>query len=348
MTRLHCLGLKVVRGGHLILDGVDLEVESGTLTVLVGPSGAGKTTLLRAVAGLELVLRGVIRLGNRDLAGVPPHRRRIAKVFQEPRLFTNLDVLENVAFGLRAAGVGRRERQATARTLLEEVGLADRAHEHPAHLSGGEQQRVALARALAVEPELILLDEPLAAVDPNLRRDLRWLISRLHRARGITTLYVTHDRVEAVELGDRVALMLGGRIVQHDRPQEIIERPASLAAAHFFGATNTLRGTVTGSRMLLDRVPIPVPGVDGDAVFVIRPEQIRLDEASPLRLRVREGVYVGAHVRLRLEGEGLALEAEVPPEEAPPVGSEVGVVLPRRHLWRLGEETRVLDQAGGL
>lgn len=344
MSGLVCEGLGVTRSGRLILDGVDLAVPEGTFTVLVGPSGAGKTTLLRAVAGLEPLVAGTVRLTGRDLAGVPPHRRRIAKVFQEPRLFPNLDVAENVTFGLRVAGVGRPERRATAAMLLEEVGMAGLGDESPVHLSGGEQQRVALARALAVEPELILLDEPLASVDPELRRDLRGLISQLHIRRDITTLYVTHDRDETAELGDQVALMMGGRIVQQGTPRAVFERPVSLATARFFGNPNVVMGTVTGGELLLDGIPIEVPGADGAAVFVIRPERIRFDEGSPLRLRVEEGRYLGAHMRIQLSGQGITLEAEVLADEAPPVGSEAGIVLPPAYLWRVPDAARLGGQ----
>lgn len=345
MSGLVCERVVVTRNSNLILDGVDLAVPRATFTVLVGPSGAGKTTLLRTIAGLEPLVSGNVRLADRDLAKVSPHQRRIAKVFQEPRLFPNLDVTENVAFGLRVSGVGHRERRATAKRLLGEVGLEGIGGESPVHLSGGEQQRVALARALAIEPELILLDEPLASVDPELRRDLRGLISDLLRSRGITTLYVTHDRDEAAELGDQVALMMNGRVIQNARPQALFERPVSLAAARFFGNPNVLTGTVIGGELALDGAAIEVPGPDGVAVFVIRPERIRFDERSPLRLRVEEGSYLGARVRFRLSGSGITLEAEVLADDAPAVGSEAGVVLPTSHLWRVPHPADLVDDA---
>ncbi len=310
---LVCSGLGVARGGVPVLEGVALDVPAGTRTALVGPSGAGKTTLLRAVAGLE-PSSGSITLRGRSLAGVPPHRRRIAVVFQEPRLLPHLSVADNVALPLRAAGAGRRERRATAAAQLDEVGLGGFAARRVDGLSGGEQQRVALARALCADPALLLLDEPLAALDPNRRAELRALIVRVQEERQLTTLVVTHDRTEAAELGDRIALLLGGRIVQHDEPRALFERPVSADAARFFGATNL---------------------VDGAA---IRPEHVRLDPASERRARVLEATYAGTHVRLLLDD---GLEVHVPVADAPPVGASVGVVLPPEHLWHFAQERPV-------
>jgi len=331
---LRCWGLVTAPGGTVVLRGATLDVPAGTLTVLVGPSGAGKTTLLRVVAGLAPLDAGTVELDGRDLAGVPPHRRRVGLVFQEPRLFPNLDVAGNVAFPLRVAGVGRQRRRERAVGLLDEVGLAGFAGHPTAGLSGGERQRVALARALAMRPELLLLDEPLAAVDPERREELRRLIRRVQRERRLTTVYVTHDRAEAAELGDRVALLLDGLIVQHDRPAALFERPTTALVARFFGSPNLLRGRVAGGRLRLGDAWIDVPGPDGDAIFTIRPERVVLDQTGPLRLRVEQAAYAGSHVRLLLRAGDLALEAHVPVGAALPVGADTGVALPREHLWR--------------
>jgi putative spermidine/putrescine transport system ATP-binding protein len=311
-------GLVASPGGAPVLRGIDLAVAPGTRTVIVGPSGAGKTTLLRAVAGLEPVVAGSIRLAGRALDGVPPHRRRIAIVFQEPRLLPHLTVTDNVALPLRASGVGRGERRARAGALLEEVGLSALAARRPRGLSGGEQQRVALARALCAEPDLLMLDEPLAALDPNRRESLRRLVVRVQRERRLTTLAITHDRAEAAELGERIALMLEGRIVQHDEPRALFERPVSAAVARFFGATNL------------------VHGADG-TTLAIRPEHVRLAPDAPLRAVVTETAYAGTYVRVVLDAGGRVIEAHVPPGESPPAGEAVGVVLPAEHLWPLPE-----------
>ena len=303
------------------------------------PPGAGKTTLLRAIAGLEPLAGGSIRLGDRDLGGVPPHRRRIAVVFQEPRLLPHLSVADNVALPLRAAGVGRAARTAQARERLEEVGLGGFLDRRLPGLSGGEQQRVALARALCGDPDLLLLDEPLAALDPNRREDLRRLIARLQSERALTTLIVTHDRGEAAELGERVALMLEGRIVQHDEPRALFERPVSAAVARFFGVANLLRGTVRDGRLSWGGGVLAVPVGDGAATLAIRPEHVGLDPGSALRGRVVEAVYAGTAVKLVLDCDGHRLEAHVPPGAAPAAGEVVGLELPLEHLWPLPEVT---------
>lgn len=299
-----------------MIDGLDLRLEAGSLTALVGPSGAGKTTLLRAIAGLERPAAGTVLLDGRALDRTPPHRRGIAVVFQEPRLFPNLAVWENVAFALVVAGVRRAARRARALGFLDEVGLPGLADRPTAGLSGGEQQRVALARALCAEPRALLLDEPLGAVDPNRREGLRRLVKRVQAERRLTALFVTHDRAEAAEMGEALAVMLDGRVVQHATPREVFERPAAPAVARFFGSRNLLRG----------------PG--GEAT--IRPEHVELDDGSELRMRVVEATYLGGHVRVLLEGDGQTLEAHVPSADAPPAGAVVGVRLPPERLWRFG------------
>ncbi len=349
---LRLMGVTVIRGGRPVLDALDLDVPARTLTVLVGPSGAGKTTLLRVVAGLHDPDRGAVRLAGSPLDRVPAHRRGIGMVFQEPRLLPHLDAAANVALPLRARGVHRRDRHARALTFLAEVGLAEQAGRRPAQLSGGERQRVALARALAARPRLLLLDEPLAAVDPDRREDLRTLLRRVQLAYGLTAVYVTHDRAEAAALGDRVAVLLGGCVAQHDRPRTVFERPVSVAVARFLGSPNLLTGTVTNGRLHVAGAALPVPGPDGPATLTIRPEHVRLDPAGPLRLQVHAAVYTGTHVRLDLtDGPGPAgpgrvrLLVHVLPGDAPAPGAVVRVDLPAARLWRLPEPAATVTSA---
>jgi ABC-type Fe3+/spermidine/putrescine transport system ATPase subunit len=347
---LVCRDLVAAPGRAVVLRRLSLEVPAGTRTVVVGPSGAGKTTLLRAIAGLQPLLEGEIWLGGRRLDRLPAHRRRVAVVFQEPRLLPHLDVADNIAFGLRAAGVPRGARRDRALALLDEVGLAGFAGRRIHGLSGGEQQRVALARALCAEPDLLLLDEPLASVDPNRREDLRRLLLELQQARRLTTLLITHDQTDAAQLGERVALLLDGTIVQHGTPQTLFERPASMAVARFFGTRNLLHGQVSGGRLSLAGAAIQAPGPDGEASFTIRPERVRLDPTGPLRLQVAAASYAGTHVRLELRAPGLALDAHVPAATPPRVGDVVDVTLPHEDLWRLpagadGRQDRPLGQA---
>jgi ABC-type Fe3+/spermidine/putrescine transport system ATPase subunit len=334
-AELECAGVVVSAAGRPVLRGVDLTVAAGSRTALVGPSGAGKTTLLRAIAGLAPLDAGEIRIGARPLDGVPAHRRRVAVVFQEPRLLPHLSVCENVALPLKAAGLPRRERRDRACELLADVGLRGFADRRVPGLSGGEQQRVALARALCADPELLLLDEPLAAVDPNRRAGLRRRIVELQRERRVTTLAITHDRTEAAELGEQVALMLEGWVVQHAPAHELFERPTSAAVARFFGMSNLLRGEVRDGRLEIAGAGVPVPGPDGPATFAIRPEHVVLAAEAPLMATVVEAAYAGTHVRLVVAAGEHRLEVHTTAEGLPPVGAEVGVELPLGRLWRL-------------
>ena len=223
---LTCRELTVCIDDTVILAGLDLELPAGELTALVGPSGAGKTTLLRAIAGLQRVESGTIDLGGSPIVDLPAHRRGVGLVFQQPRLLPHLNVIDNVAFPLRLARVARAERTERARALLSEVGLAGMADRGVRGLSGGEQQRVALARALSARPRLLLLDEPLSALDPARRDELRDLIAAIVREHGLTTLLVTHDRAEAARLGDSLAIMLEGHVVQTRRPARAVRASA--------------------------------------------------------------------------------------------------------------------------
>ena len=332
---LQCSNVTVSPAGTPVLRGLSLSIPAGSRTVLVGPSGAGKTTLLRAIAGLTELDAGEIHLAGRSLHGVAAHRRRIAVVFQEPRLLPHLSVVDNVALPLRAAGMRRAGRRQLASDRLAEVGLGGFLDRRVPGLSGGEQQRVALARALCGEPDLLLLDEPLASLDPNRREDLCRLIVRLQSERALTTLMVTHDRAEAAELGDSVALMLEGRIVQHGDPQTLFERPASAAVARFFGASNIVRGPVRDGRLAVADADIPAAGPDGHASFAIRPEHVQVAGDGALRGTVVEAIYAGTHVRLTIACGMQRLQADVRTGAAPAAGEDVRVDLPYEHLWRL-------------
>ena len=325
---LDCRDLSVSPGGSPVLRELSLTISAGSRTALVGPSGAGKTTLLRAISGLQPIETGAILLGGEPIHHRAVHRRTIAVVFQEPRLLPHLDVQDNVALALRAAGVGRSERRRLAGAQLEEVGLGGRAKQRVQGLSGGEQQRVALARALCADPRLLLLDEPLAALDPNRRAALRRVIVELQQRRRLTTVIVTHDHSEAAELGQQIALMLEGRIVQHDEPRALFERPVSAAVARFFGVANLIQ--------------------EGSDTLAIRPEHVRLSRDGGLRGTVVEAVYAGDHVRVAIDSDGQRLHAHVAPPDAPRAGEQVGVILPDEHLWRLpsgrsGDAAEVAD-----
>jgi ABC-type Fe3+/spermidine/putrescine transport system ATPase subunit len=338
VTGLRLRGVEARPCGARVLRGVDLEVPVGGRLALVGPSGAGKTTLLRVIAGLEPSARGRVDAGGRALDGLPPHRRPIAMVFQDARLLPNMDAAENVAFALRAAGAGRRERRARADALLAEVGLDGLGRRAVRGLSGGEQQRVALARALCPGPELLLLDEPMASVDPDRRAALRRLILRLQAERRVTTVIVTHDRDEAAEMGQQIALMIEGRIVQRDTPRALFLRPSTPAVARFFGARNLLAGEVRAGALRTEAGPLPAPGPDGPARVSVRAESVALGAEGSLRMTVREVAFVGSGLRVRLARGAMRLEARVAPDPAPVVGEEVGVSVPPEAVWRFPDE----------
>ncbi|MFJ1256400.1 putative 2-aminoethylphosphonate ABC transporter ATP-binding protein [Cupriavidus sp. CuC1] len=316
-------------GGFQALDGVSLSVAQGELLCLLGPSGCGKTTLLRIIAGLEREDTGRIHAGGRELTGLAPQARDYGILFQSYALFPNLSVAQNVAYGLQGRGMGRAHREARVEEMLSLVGLAGSERKFPGQLSGGQQQRVALARALAPAPSLLLLDEPMSALDARVREHLRLELRQLQRRLNVTTVMVTHDQDEAMAMADRIAVMEGGRIAQVGTPGEIYERPASAFVAEFIGQANWLDGRLSGRDTFsvgeLDLAVSPARAgevADGAARLCCRPEAIRLHplEGEPNRLlaRIVDQTYLGSRYRLMLEADrlpGQTLFADVLREE---------------------------------
>ena len=304
-------------GETLALDRISLEVADGEVVTVLGPSGSGKTTLLRVIAGLQRPDAGRVLLDGRDLAGVPPHRRGIGLVFQDHALFQHRDVWGNVAFGLRMRGEPRAAIDRRVGELLELVGLAGYERRSVATLSGGEAQRVALARALAPEPRVLLLDEPLGSLDRRLRDRLLDDLGRLFAELRVTALYVTHDQAEAFALGDRVAVMRAGRVVQTGTPDELWARPADADVARFLGLRNVWDGRIVRPEAVsVQRVE---GGAGGDGVV----------EAA-----VRQGPTVRLVVRL---DDGSALEAAVASLDHPLPGDRVRVDVDRAGVVELVE-----------
>ncbi len=324
-------------GETVALAHLDLEIREGELVSLLGPSGCGKTTALRVVAGFEQPDEGEVEVAGLPVVNLPPHRRGMGMVFQAYSLFPHLSALDNVGFGLRMRGVGAGERGWRAMEMLDLVGLADRATAFPHELSGGQQQRVALARALAPRPSVLLLDEPLSALDAKVRLQLRGEIRRIQKETGITTLFVTHDQEEALALGDRVGVMSAGRLEQLASPADVYERPATAFVARFVGKMNELPGVVAGERAVrVEGVPIDGVRLDGrpegsPVTLLARPEHLSLVAAGNGALpgRVVSVAFHGARSEVSVRVAGLQVVVDLPTAEvagwAPdsPVGVEV-------------------------
>jgi len=302
-------------GDFVALRDVSLSIGEGEFVCFLGPSGCGKTTLLRAIAGLDLQTRGTIRQADRDISTLPPSRRDYGIVFQSYALFPNLTIERNIAFGLENAGRRRPEISARVAELLDLVGLASQAKKYPAQLSGGQQQRIALARAIAISPGLLLLDEPLSALDAKVRVHLRHEIKELQRKLGVTTIMVTHDQEEALSMADRIVVMNHGVIEQVGTPTQVYRHPATLFVADFIGETNQFPARVlSGDRVSLEGTELVCAAHDlpagRDAVAVIRPvdtiphsltgvEEVKTPE-NLVDVEVRQMEFLGGFWRTRL------------------------------------------------
>jgi spermidine/putrescine transport system ATP-binding protein len=281
------------------VDGISLEIPRGSFFALLGPSGCGKTTTLRMIGGFEEPTEGEIYLGEQEVVGLPPYKRDVNTVFQSYALFPHMSIYDNVAFGLERRRVPKQEIKGRVAEMLELVGLAERARVKPRQLSGGQQQRVALARALINNPRVLLLDEPLGALDLKLRKQMQLELKRIQHEIGITFVHVTHDQDEAMTMADQIAVMNRGRIEQLGAPTELYERPATAFVAGFLGKSNLLPGQIVngGVVRLTDGtdVRVDLAGRSGEVAVGVRPEKVRLGEGGVNRLegRVHETAYVG-------------------------------------------------------
>jgi len=281
------------------VDGISLEVPRGSFFALLGPSGCGKTTTLRMIGGFEEPTSGRIFLGDRDVVGLPPYKRDVNTVFQSYALFPHMSIQDNVAFGLERKGVKKGEIKGRVHEMLELVGLSGFGKRKPRQLSGGQQQRVALGRALVNQPRVLLLDEPLGALDLKLRKQMQLELKRIQHEIGITFVHVTHDQEEAMTMADAITVMNHGRIEQLGDPEELYERPASAYVAGFLGVSNLLPGVVEGTDAVRlengELVRAQVNGRSGPVAVGVRPEKIRIGagEANTIDGRIAERAYVG-------------------------------------------------------
>lgn len=349
---LELRSLEKTYGSLTVVKGVSLSVARGEFVSVLGPSGSGKTTILMAVAGFVGIDGGSILLEGRDITSTPPHRRNIGMVYQHYALFPHMQVDRNVAFPLAMRGVAAPDIKKKVAEALEIVQLSQMAHRYPTELSGGQQQRIALARALVFEPSILLMDEPLGALDNKLREDMQREIRRIQQELKITTLYITHDQNEALTMSDRVVVMSNGRIEQAGTPTDVYERPENSFVANFIGATNLIaikiddsdRGlgaTKAGTKILLPESHGLSRGTECKAM--IRPEHIRISRVGTssnvqqgLRGKVLHATYVGSSWRYSVEVEsGEILAAVAINDGAGPVevSSDVLVDWDPRHVW---------------
>ncbi len=307
-------------GGFIAVDDVSLTIKPGELFSFLGPSGCGKTTLLRMIAGFEIPREGKIFIGDQNITQLPPYKRQVNTIFQNYSLFPHMTIFDNVAFGLRIKKRPKDEIREQVQAMLSLVKMEDQAEKYPDQISGGQKQRIAIARALINKPQVLLLDEPLAALDLKLRQHMLIELMNIHDAVGITFIYVTHDQGEAMSISDRVAVMSRGKIIQEGPPDDIYERPVSIFSAFFIGETNLISGTVTEIEEEYIQIKCPIgddksveidstfhftPNLGQEITLSLRPEKIAISRSKPrqqddfniLRGTIEDILYLGSHTQ---------------------------------------------------
>jgi len=347
---------KTYDGETLVVKDLNLHIGKGEFLTMLGPSGSGKTTCLMMLAGFETATFGDILLGGKPINNIPPHKREIGMVFQNYALFPHMTVAENLSFPLEVRNMGKSEREKKIARALDMVQMGDFGGRRPAQLSGGQMQRVALARALVFEPELVLMDEPLGALDKNLRERMQFEIKHIHEELGVTVVYVTHDQTEALTMSDRIAVFDDGRIQQLASPDDLYERPENAFVAAFIGENNTLRGKVEkidGQHCLVrlndgkgvHALAINIGDVGENTTLSLRPERVRVgvteaDTDNVFSAVVRERIYLGDHIRVRMEVGGNDEFIVKVPNAAGNKRLEVGETI---HVGWSKEDCRALD-----
>jgi multiple sugar transport system ATP-binding protein len=350
---------KVFSGDVVAIDDVSLQIANGEFIALVGPSGCGKSTLLRAIAGLEDVTAGEIAIGGRDVTDLAPRHRDIAMVFQSYALYPHMSVRQNLGYGLKVRRTPKTETRRRVEEIAALLDLTELLERKPAQLSGGQRQRVAMGRAIARQPQAFLMDEPLSNLDAKLRVGMRASLAQLHQQLGVTTVYVTHDQVEAMTLGQRVAVMRDGHILQVDTPQTLYEQPKDLFVAGFIGspAMNLVEARIDGEEVVLGQYRVPLaadrrPGVAGDVILGIRPETFEDAAFASSELPTIETDVVvveelgsDAHVFFRVDASRVAAGLEDEADEATDLVTARGALLTAgvapRTTARVGDRIRL-------
>ena len=338
------------RFGNLVaVNNVNLEIDSGELVALLGPSGCGKTTTLRMIAGLLLPTSGDVLFDGKSMLTVPSEKRGAVMVFQKHLLFPTMNVAQNVGFGLRMRNIKKDEVEARVSEMLKLVRLPGFETRRPHELSGGQQQRIALARALVIKPSVLLLDEPLANLDANLRLEMRELIRSIQQELKITSIFVTHDQEEAVMLADRVALIFDGVVQQFDIPRAFYERPRTADIARFFRSDNFLVGTKRGHQVETALATLNVADEsgqpDGPVMLTIRPEEVQISTSAALNNQIEATVlnvvYMGTFTQLHLDVGGQPWQITGPPGYSVQVGDTLSLHLPENRIWLVPAEQSV-------
>lgn len=316
-------------GDFVALKGIDLEIEAGEFLVLLGPSGCGKSTLLFIIGGFLTPSSGTVSIGGRDMSGVPPKDRPTTTMFQDYALFPHMSLRDNVAFGLRMRGQDKKTRNAKAAEMLALVGLADKATHKPHELSGGQRQRIALARALAVDPDVLLLDEPLGALDLKLRRQMQEELKIIQRKVGTTFVHVTHDQEEAMAIADRIVVMNHGQIEDIGSPESVYLNPRTVFSANFLGDMNMIPGSAAKNGIDTPLGTLNIPNAPKNAILCLRPEDVGLNGDLPLgKARLESSAFFGTYHRCHFRSAAnpdLELTAHLPLGKLPEKDREVSL-----------------------
>ena len=337
-------GLNVSYGKNHILKDINLEIENGEFVSILGKSGCGKTTLIKSIAGLLETDNGDINIFDKNVAGLPPEKRQTVIVFQDLRLFPHMNVEDNIAFAMKLKKMDKAVIKEKVEKLLDQVRLSGYEKRKVSRLSGGQMQRVALARALGAEPKLLLLDEPFASLDEDLRKEMGELVRRLHRENGITTVMITHDKEEAMELSDRLALMEEGRILAFDSPERLYNSPKDIKTAAMLGDVNFFKGQVDGSTFISDIISFNTDKKAGEYKLLLRPSELTVDKSEKMgiKARLKQTSFRGEITELILEAGDNEYKVRLPHGEYIGLGikngDEVGLVSRKNNDFILLEE----------